>query len=204
MALSRGCLRRVSSAVRPARGPSTQCLAWRHCTLVPQPTARDRGCRGLIAGVFTHNNGSLQGQCHPRGDAQHPHRVRAHCRVGVENHRSRLDKSVGKAPVRKTVGVNVRLAKTWSKRYSAIVARRRRVRPPSSRARSPAHRKRRRHLTGSGLGPELARPCTPRLPGRQARRLAARGRRNEPTRHPPSGTPEGVDAHRRLQEQVDE
>jgi DNA primase catalytic core len=48
-------------------------------------------------------------------------------RLGVrfENRRSGLDKGVDKRPVREIVGVDERLAKTWSKRHSAIEARRR-------------------------------------------------------------------------------
>ncbi|WP_245993505.1 AAA family ATPase [Nocardioides immobilis] len=48
-------------------------------------------------------------------------------RLGVrfENRRSGLDKSVHKRPVREIIGVDERLAKTWSKRHSAIEARRR-------------------------------------------------------------------------------
>ena len=48
-------------------------------------------------------------------------------RLGVrfENRRSGLNKGVGKRPVREIVGVDERLAKTWSKRHSAIEARRR-------------------------------------------------------------------------------
>ncbi len=48
-------------------------------------------------------------------------------RLGVrfENRRSGLNKGVDKRPVREIVGVDERLAKTWSKRHSAIEARRR-------------------------------------------------------------------------------
>jgi predicted HD phosphohydrolase len=48
-------------------------------------------------------------------------------RLGVrfENRRSGLDKGVDKRPVREIVGVDQRLAKAWSKRSSAIEARRR-------------------------------------------------------------------------------
>ncbi len=48
-------------------------------------------------------------------------------RLGVrfENRRSGLDKGVDKRPVREIVGVDERLAKAWSKRHSAIEARRR-------------------------------------------------------------------------------
>jgi DNA primase catalytic core len=48
-------------------------------------------------------------------------------RLGVrfENRRSGLAKGVDKRPVREIVGVDERLAKTWSKRHSAIEARRR-------------------------------------------------------------------------------
>jgi len=48
-------------------------------------------------------------------------------RLGVrfENRRSGLDKGVDRRPVREIVGVDERLAKTWSKRHSAIQARRR-------------------------------------------------------------------------------
>ncbi|MGE3412917.1 MAG: MobF family relaxase [Dehalococcoidia bacterium] len=48
-------------------------------------------------------------------------------RLGVrfENRRSGLTKGVDKRPVREIVGVDERLAKTWSKRHNAIEARRR-------------------------------------------------------------------------------
>ncbi|AOY73577.1 DNA primase [Arthrobacter sp. ZXY-2] len=48
-------------------------------------------------------------------------------RLGVrfENRRSGLNKGVDKRPVREIVGVDERLAKSWSKRHSAIEARRR-------------------------------------------------------------------------------
>jgi DNA primase catalytic core len=48
-------------------------------------------------------------------------------RLGVrfENRRSGLDKGVDTRPVREIVGVDERLAKTWSKRHSAIETRRR-------------------------------------------------------------------------------
>lgn len=48
-------------------------------------------------------------------------------RLGVrfENRRSGLNKGVDKRPVREIVGVDERLAKTWSKRHRAIEARRR-------------------------------------------------------------------------------
>ena len=48
-------------------------------------------------------------------------------RLGVrfENRRSGLDKGIDKRPVREIVGVDERLAKSWSKRHSAIEARRR-------------------------------------------------------------------------------
>lgn len=48
-------------------------------------------------------------------------------RLGVrfENRRTGMDKGVDKRPVREIVGVDERLAKTWSKRHRAIEARRR-------------------------------------------------------------------------------
>ncbi len=87
------------------------------------------------------------------------------------------NKSVGtagdKRPVREIVGVDERLAKAWSKRDSAIEARRRdaRGRLPG-RARPPADPWRGRHFEGTGVGADPAGQARAPLAGRPARRLA--------------------------------